>query len=109
MAITINLYYHGQGDNARKYAQEMMDSGVVDEIRNEPGNLRYEYYIPLDDPTTVLLIDSWQDQKALDIHHSSPTMQKIMNLREKYDLHMEVFRYVSDTSDSSGDNQFIRQ
>lgn len=29
-------------------------------------NLRYEYDQPLDDPETVLLIDSWMDQAAID-------------------------------------------
>ena len=31
-----------------------------------------------------------------DVHHKSPTMGKIIELREKYGLHMKVERYVSD-------------
>jgi len=30
------------------------------------------------------------------VHHHSPMMQKITALREKYDLHMSVERFVSD-------------
>lgn len=44
----------------------------------------------------MLLIDSWNDQNAMDAHHASPMMEKIIELREKYDLHMKVERYVSD-------------
>ena len=44
----------------------------------------------------VLLIDSWEDQDSIDIHHASSMMGKIAELREKYDLHMKVERYVSD-------------
>lgn len=65
-------------------------------IRNEEGNLRYEYFIPLEDPETVLLIDSWKGQEAIDRHHASPMMERIAELREKYDLHMRVERYLSD-------------
>ena len=90
MAITVNLRYTGTNGNARAFAEEMISSGTVDAIRSEPGNLRYEYYTPLDDPETVLLIDSWTDQTAIDAHHASPMMQIIANLREKYDLHMTV-------------------
>ena len=68
---------------------------TVDKIRAEKGNLRYEYYISLDDPETVLLIDSWADQAAIDVHHASPMMATIATLRQKYDLHMTVERYVS--------------
>ena len=61
------------------------------------------------DQETVLLIDSWENQQALDIHHASPMMNDIIELREKYDLHMKVERYVSDVVGSSEKNEkFIR-
>ena len=96
MSITINIYYKGKNGNAKKFAEEMISSGIIDEIRNEAGNLRYEYFFPMADKETVLLIDSWTNQEALDFHHKTPMMQKIIALREKYDLHMKVERYTSD-------------
>ena len=65
MAITVNIYYTGKDDNARKFAKDMMASGIVDAIRAEEGNLRYEYFFPMEDEHTVLLIDSWANQEAL--------------------------------------------
>ena len=97
MSITINIYYKGVEGNARKFAEEMISSGIVDEIRKESGNLRYEYFFPMEDGETVLLIDSWANQEAIDIHHHSPMMPKIIELREKYDLHMTVERYTSES------------
>lgn len=38
MSITVNIYYSGEGDNARKFAEEMVSSGVVRRIREEKGN-----------------------------------------------------------------------
>ena len=96
MAITINIYYHGENGNAKKFAEEMLSSGIVDRIRAEKGNLKYEYFMPFDDTETVLLIDSWENQEALDIHHATPMMKEIISLREKYDLTMKVERFVSD-------------
>ena len=74
----------------------MVSSGVADDIRAEAGNIRYEYFFPMEDAETVLLIDSWEDQHSIDAHHASPMMAKIIGLREKYGLHMKVERYVSD-------------
>ena len=108
MAITVNLRYTGIDGNARKFAEEMTTSGMVAAIRAEDGNLRYEYYQPLDDPETVLLIDSWEDQTAIDAHHASPMMATIAALREKYDLHMTVERFVS-IEDNEEDRRFIRK
>ena len=108
MAIIVNLRYTGVDGNARKFAEEMISSGTVDAIRAEVGNLRYEYYQSLDDPETILLIDSWASQEAIDAHHATPMMATIAALREKYDLHMTVERYTSADMPET-DNQFIRK
>ncbi len=108
MSITVNLYYKGTNGNALKFVSEMESSGIANQIRNEPGNLRYDYFIPLNDKETVLLIDSWKDQASIDAHHASSMMKDLAALREKYDLHMVAERYVSqDFSDH--DQSFIRK
>ncbi|MBO5448744.1 MAG: antibiotic biosynthesis monooxygenase [Ruminococcus sp.] len=110
MALTVNIYYSGTNGNARKFAEEMVSSGTVDSIRAEEGNIRYEYFFPMNDGETVLLIDSWKDQHSIDVHHASPMMKKIIELREKYDLHMKAERYVSDENGvPEADKAFIRE
>ena len=106
--ITVSIRYTGLNGNARAFAEEMTSSGIVAAIRAEAGNLRYEYFASLDDPETILLIDSWRDQAAIDEHHASPMMQAIAALREKYDLHMTVERFVS-AEENAADEQFIRK
>ena len=105
--ITVNLYYTGESGSTRKFAEEMESSGTADKIRAEKGNIRYEYFFPMKDPETVLLIDAWENQEAIDKHHASPMMQKIMELREKYDLHMKVERFISDELPES-DEGFVQ-
>ena len=106
--ITVNLRYTGTDGAARRFAEEMTTSGTVEAIRAEAGNLRYEYYQQLDDPETILLIDSWENQAAIDAHHASQMMETIASLREKYDLHMTVERFVSAETPESED-RFIRK
>ena len=108
--ITVHLYYTGSNGSARDFAEEMVRSGIVSAIRAEEGNLRYAYFFPMDDPETVLLIDQWRDQAAIDVHHASPMMAQIAALREKYDLHMQVERFVSDDSGlPEQDMKFIKK
>ena len=110
MSITVNIYYTGVNGNEHKFAEEMRTSGTVSKIRREDGNLRYEYFFPMDDAETVLLIDSWENQQALDRHHASPMMETITGLRMKYDLHMKVERYLSDTDKiPETDRKFIKE
>lgn len=110
MSVTINIYYSGENGSALKFAQEMISGGTVEKIRGEEGNLKYEYFLPLDNKETVLLIDSWKDQEAIDKHHASPMMEEITKLREKYDLHMKVERYISDDGGiPESDKSFIKE
>lgn len=94
MSLTINIYYTGKNGNARKFAEEMTSSGLVERIRAEEGNEKYAYFFPAEDPETVLLIDRWRDQAALDVHHKTPMMEQIAALRTKYQLKMRVERFV---------------
>lgn len=110
MSLVMNLYYTGKNGAARKFAEEMERRGIADRIRQERGNLRYEYFLPMSDPETVLLIDIWEDQQALDRHHASPMMKEIAELREKYDLHMKAERFVSDENVlPESDSNFLRK
>lgn len=56
----------------------MESSGTADRIRAEKGNVRYEYFFPMKDLETVLLIDAWESQEAIDAHHASPMMTTLI-------------------------------
>ena len=108
MSLTVNLYYTGVNGAARAFAEEMEKSGLAAAIRAEDGSERYEYFFPMNDAETVLLIDRWRDQEALDRHHASPMMKSLAALREKYDLHMRVERYAALKEDQGGE-VFVRK
>lgn len=102
------LSYTGKNGAAQKYVEEMESSGIADRIRQQSGNLRYEYFQPLDDPETIVLIDTWKDQAALDADHDSPMMKELAQLRDKYDLHMTAERYISEELPDQ-DKGFLRK
>lgn len=108
MSVIMNLYYTGTNGSAREFAREMIESGTVDRIRAEEGNLRYEYFVSLEDPETVLLVDMWRDQAALDAHHASSMMETITRLRERHDLHMRAERLMPDDENQHHDDAFLR-
>lgn len=104
--ITINIKYTSSRYDVREFEKEMIQLGIVNLIRKEEGNICYEYFYQ-EETNTLLLIDSWTNQEALDKHHKSKVMEDIIKLRDKYDLHMEVHKYVEIIDDL--DNQYIRK
>lgn len=109
MSLTVNIYYTGKNGNAKKFAEEMTEKGIVDQVRAEEGNKRYEYFFPKEDSETVLLIDCWENQKALDLHHKSPMMKQIAELREKYELKMRIEQYTDLLKDNNDFETVIRK
>ena len=107
MAFTINIYYTGSNSSAKQFAEEMINTGIVAEIRSKKGNLKYEYFESIDNKETILLIDSWENQEALDEHHKSETMNKIIELRNKYNLHLKVERYTLEENNEN-DKKYIK-
>ncbi|WP_122646592.1 antibiotic biosynthesis monooxygenase family protein [Enterococcus mediterraneensis] len=93
MSITVNILYTGTDGNARKFAEEMMERKIVEGVRTQPGNESYAYFFPAEDPESVLLIDRWENEEAIDRHHKSEWMPQIAALREKYRLRMKVERF----------------
>ena len=93
MSLIVNIYYTGKNGDARKFVQEMISRGIVDKIRAEEGNEKYEYFYKVEDEETLLLIDKWKNENALDMHHKSEMMKEIANLRKKYNLTMRVEKY----------------
>ena len=49
MSQTINIYYTEENGNARKFAEEIILKGIVDRVRQEEGNEKYNYFYPIDD------------------------------------------------------------
>lgn len=108
--VTFNIRYNAPKGNALKYMKDMTKSGIADSIRAIPGCLRYDFFIPQDDPQSVLLIDSWEDQEALNRYHHSPIMEKAKALRIKYKLERkaEMFTPIQPkASDSAPDSTMI--
>ena len=55
-----------------------------------------------------MLIDCWENQEALDLHHKSPMMEQIAELRNKYKLKMKVEQYTNISKDNKDFETVIR-
>ena len=76
--------------------EEMERSGLADKIINIEDNESYEYFFSVRDKETILLVDRWKDSDALHFHHNSDDMKKIAELKDKYELELQVERCVTE-------------
>ena len=87
---------YGKKRGGERFANEMELSGIADKVRNEKGNLGYEYFFSQKDEETVLLVDKWTDEGAIDVHHKSEMMKEIARLRDKYKLRLKVEKFIKE-------------
>lgn len=86
----------------------MINRRIVEKIRAQAGNLKYEYCFAVEDKTELLLVDQWQSQEALDTHHKSALMNEIIKLRDKYNLTLSVNKFVTnDNAVTIEDKKYI--
>jgi quinol monooxygenase YgiN len=60
-------------DAALAAANEMSASSMA-----EPGCLDYRFWVSANDPLSMLLLEQWQDQAALDAHLAAPHLNRFV-------------------------------
>lgn len=105
MSITRIVYYTGENGSARRFVRNMEESGAASLIRREEGNERYEYFFSATDPETVMLVDQWRDQDAIDVHERSLMKKDVLELRKDYGLKMRIERYYSELEYDDGSRE----
>ena len=80
------------------FMKEMEKSGLADKARNKDGNEGYEYFYSVRDKEMILLVEKRKDDDALHFHHNSEDMKNQAKLKDKYELTLEVKRYVTENS-----------
>lgn len=76
-----------------KFIQEIIDDGILKMINEEDGCLCYEYYFSVEDKDKVLLLERWQNQQCLDKHHDSIAMNRLKDIKKKYDIETSIKRF----------------
>lgn len=76
-----------------KFIQEIIDNDVLKMINQEEGCLCYEYYSSIEDKDKVLLLERWQNQQCLDKHHDSIAMNRLKDIKKKYDIETSIKRF----------------
>lgn len=66
------------------FHQTILDEGLQDASRKEPGNLAYDYFLSVDHPDELLLVEKWKDQDAIEHHKTLPHYLRLRELKSTY-------------------------
>lgn len=72
------------------FVDEVLEANLLDEIRREDGNLRYDYFYSVEDSSKLLLLEEWESQETQQIHMAQPHMKKLAEIKDKYIIDTQV-------------------
>lgn len=65
-----------------EFVELVKSEGILDAIRAEDGNHRYEYFYSSSNETKLLLVEAWETKAHQQVHMTQPHMTKLKALKE---------------------------
>ena len=68
-------------------------AAIVQEVRAEPGCLRYDLYVDAADKRRMIMLEAWKTEEALGVHVESPPFRALAaRFEELLDRPLEIIR-----------------
>lgn len=91
--LVFNVTFRCKPGMRDAFLDAIRSEGIVDAARAEPGNLQYDYFIPVDPGDDVLLIEKYRDAAAVGEHVRQTHTAKLVELKEAYVDDMVLEQY----------------
>ena len=78
------------------FLERIRAEGIIAGSRAEPGNLRYDYCVPVDDGDDLFLIEQYIDADAVAAHVRQAHTAKLVELKEVYVTELILEKYEDD-------------
>ena len=82
--IVLNVTYKCKPDAREEFLEMIITDGIDIACRAEPGNIKYDYFIPLDNEDEILLVEKWADSDALTLHGKQEHIARLRELKTEY-------------------------
>jgi len=89
----INVTYTVKEGKRDEFYQKLCDKEIIKKSRNEEGNLKYDYYFPVDNANDILLLEIWTNVTAQQIHSETPHFLELQELKKQYILNVKIEKF----------------
>ena len=82
--IVLNVTYKCKPEMREEFLEMIMTEGIDAECRAEDGNIKYDYYKPVENSDELLLVEKWRDADALAMHGRQAHFARLGELKAEY-------------------------
>ena len=84
--MTLFVKYICKPGRREAFLREIAARGIDTAIRAEQGCLCYDYYLSVQDPNVILLVEKWTEPEAQKVHMTQPHMKELSAIKSNYVL-----------------------
>ncbi|MDP4153727.1 MAG: putative quinol monooxygenase [Bacillota bacterium] len=89
----VNVRYEIKPGKRNEFFEKVNEQGIITASKEEPGNFKYDYYIPLDSENALVLLEMWVNSEAQAAHGKAEHYQKLQALKKEYVTKVEIEKY----------------
>ena len=95
--ILFNVVYSVKEGKRDEFYNKICAKGIVDSSRQEAGNLKYNYYLPMNEKNDILLIEIWNTLEEQATHILTTHYKELQKIKQEYvtNIRIEKFNIVS--------------
>jgi quinol monooxygenase YgiN len=74
--VICNCLFTSETTDMKDFYKILCDEGLVEGSRADKGNIQYDFYISVEDPKRMMLIEQWETIEDLQAHSETELFQK---------------------------------
>ncbi len=82
--LVFNVTFQCRPGMRDRFLELICREGIPAAARAEPGNLQYDYCVPVDRPDDLFLIEKYVDAAAVTFHAHQKHTERLVELKEEY-------------------------
>lgn len=91
--ILLNVTYTTKPGQRTEFLKALTQLGIVEQSKLELGNLRYDYFYPLDSEDQLLLVEIWENDEALAFHAQTEHYQQLQSIKSDYLINATIEKF----------------
>ncbi|MEA4807224.1 putative quinol monooxygenase [Acetobacterium wieringae] len=91
--LLLNVTYTTKPGKRTEFIKTLTQLGVVEQSKQESGNIRYDYFYPLNSDDQLYLVEIWEDSKALALHTQTEHYKQLQSCKNEYLMHTQIEKF----------------
>lgn len=95
--VLMTVRYTVADGKRNEFYEKLKSNDIIWKSRAEAGNIRYDYYLPMDSENDICLLEMWTNIQAQLLHTKSEHFALLGELKKQYVKNVKIEKYAAQT------------